>query len=282
MNNHQDNYQGTTFHQFVNFLKALLALLGVNLKNFQLNKICHFANHSYLSKGLLSLLLFANIGFAKDLHFESGDYQNTLIELYTSEGCSSCPPADKWLSKLKQHPKLFSEIIPIAFHVDYWDYIGWQDKFASSDYSKRQNQYAQQGGISQMYTPQVVKNGKEDRSWRYQKKGFTDEKVGKLSVNILDDTAYITFKPTEKYSTLVAHVALLGSGLSSTVTAGENEDRILKHDFVVLNHTQKTSKVNRWSIKAPESSHDAQRFALAVWVSTEDSLKPIQVIGSWL
>ncbi|SMN00323.1 hypothetical protein that often co-occurs with aconitase [uncultured Candidatus Thioglobus sp.] len=230
----------------------------------------------------LWILLFANAGLAKDLQFESGDYQNTLIELYTSEGCSSCPPADKWLSKLKQHPKLFSEIIPIAFHVDYWDYIGWQDKFASSDYSERQKQYAQQGGISQMYTPQVVKNGKEDRSWRYQKSSFSDEKVGKLSVNVLDGTAYITFKPTEKQPALVAHIALLGSGLSSTVTAGENEDKILKHDFVVLNHTQKTSKVNRWSIKLPESSHDAQRFSLAVWVSAKDSLKPIQVVGSWL
>lgn len=112
----------------------------------------------------LLLVLFGGTVFAKSLHFESTDYQNTMIELYTSESCSSCLPADKWLSEFKQRPKLFSEIVPMAFHVDYWDYIGWQDKFAHTDYTKRQKQHHQQGNISQVYTPQIIKNGKEDRT----------------------------------------------------------------------------------------------------------------------
>ncbi len=231
---------------------------------------------------VLLLILASSASLAKELHFESGDYQNTLLELYTSEGCSSCPPADKWLSALKHHPKLFSEIVPVAFHVDYWDYIGWQDKFADSEYSQRQQQHYRQGNVSSVYTPGLLRDGVEDRSWRYNRDDLTREKTGKLSVDVLDDIVYVNFKPTKKHGTLVAHVVLLGSGLSSTVTAGENENRVLKHDFVVLNHTQKTSKANHWSIKLPKSSILAKRFAVAVWLSTKDSLKPVQTIGSWL
>ncbi len=232
---------------------------------------------------LLFALLMSGAGLSKDIHFESGDYQNTLIELYTSEGCSSCPPADNWLSALQYHPKLFSEIIPVAFHVDYWDYIGWQDEFASSDYSKRQRQHYQQGNISQVYTPAIVKNGKEDRSWRYQKRGIlVDKKVGKLNVDVLDDTAYINFNPQQKHQDLVANVALLGFGFENKITAGENDDRVLKHDFVVLEHKKKISKTGRWSIQLPKSTKPAKRLALAVWISKKGSSKPIQVSASWL
>ncbi|WP_201339659.1 DUF1223 domain-containing protein [Isorropodon fossajaponicum symbiont] len=144
----------------------------------------------------LLLVLFGGTVFAKSLHFESTDYQNTMVELYTYEGCSSCPTADKWLSEFMQHPKLFSEIIPMAFHVDYWDYIGWQDKFAHADYTKRQKQHHQQNNISQVYTPQIIQNGKEDRAWRYpHPQTLSQQKVGKLSVDVLDDMAYIKFKP---------------------------------------------------------------------------------------
>lgn len=230
----------------------------------------------------LLLTLVSGIGFAKNLHFESGNYQNTLIELYTSEGCSSCPPADKWLSELKNHPKLFTEIVPIAFHVDYWDYIGWKDKFANRQYSQRQEQHYKQGNVSSVYTPGLLRDGKEDRSWRYQRDDLPRKKTGKLSVDVLDDVVYINFEPTQKHKSLVAYVALLGVGFSSTVSAGENENRVLKHDFVVLNHAQKTSKANRWSIKLPKSTKTPKRFALAVWVSDNQSLKPVQVIGSWL
>lgn len=171
----------------------------------------------------------------------------------------------------------------MAFHVDYWDYIGWQDKFASNRYSNQQKQHYQQGNISQIYTPQIIKNGKEDRSWRYQKNGtLVDNKVGKLRVDIIDDIAYINFKSQQKHSFLTAHISLLGSGFENQITAGENEDRTLKHDFVVLGYKKKTSKVNRWSIKLPTSKKLAERFAVAVWITKKNSLKPIQVSGSWL
>ncbi len=90
--------------------------------------------------------------------FTSTDKRVSVLELYTSEGCSSCPPADEWLSKLKQDDRLWSEIIPLAFHVDYWDYIGWQDPFANKRYSQRQRQYARDKNVRTVYTPGTLLN----------------------------------------------------------------------------------------------------------------------------
>src|SRR4029077_9083235 len=70
--------------------------------------------------------------------FESGDTQSSLIELFTSEGCSSCPPAEKWLSALKSSSDLWKKAVPVAFHVDYWDHLGWRDRFANQN-SPRDN-----------------------------------------------------------------------------------------------------------------------------------------------
>ena len=77
------------------------------------------------------------------LTFTSGEQQVSLIELYTSEGCSSCPPADRFVRSLGKQDGLFSAFIPLAFHVDYWDYIGWADPYASPAFSERQRRYAQ-------------------------------------------------------------------------------------------------------------------------------------------
>src|SRR5881394_2772067 len=74
--------------------------------------------------------------------FQSSGEQVALLELYTSEGCSSCPPAETWLSRLKESPKLWKDFVPVAFHVDYWDYLGWKDPFAAKVYTERQHEYA--------------------------------------------------------------------------------------------------------------------------------------------
>jgi hypothetical protein len=81
----------------------------------------------------------------------------TVVELYTSQGCSSCPPADAYLTRLSQEPG----VIALALHVDYWDYIGWEDKFASPKYSDRQRAYARASGTSTIYTPQMIIQGKD-------------------------------------------------------------------------------------------------------------------------
>src|SRR5213592_2728274 len=83
----------------------------------------------------LSVLLVVTVNAQNTpLTFQSSGKQTALIELYTSEGCSSCPPAETWLSRLKESPGLWKDFVPLAFHVDYWDYLGWGDPWANKSF----------------------------------------------------------------------------------------------------------------------------------------------------
>lgn len=93
----------------------------------------------------------------------SGDTQTAVVELYTSEGCSSCPPADRWLSSLVEAPKSEVDVLALSFHVDYWDYLGWKDRFSSADYTRRQRQLGANNLQRTIYTPEFFVNGKETR-----------------------------------------------------------------------------------------------------------------------
>src|SRR3954471_4399456 len=102
---------------------------------------------------------------AEEIVFESKPAQTHLIELYTSEGCSSCPPAEAWLSKLKSDPGLWKDFVPLAFHVDYWDRLGWRDRFSSRQWTERQSNYASLLRQSSVYTPEFIRNGAEWSDW---------------------------------------------------------------------------------------------------------------------
>src|SRR6187401_409142 len=95
----------------------------------------------------------------------SGSTRASLLELYTSEGCSSCPPAEAWLSSLAASDQLWKDVVPVAFHVDYWDYLGWVDVFAKPEYSERQRDYSVAWKADRVYTPGFVLNGREWRGW---------------------------------------------------------------------------------------------------------------------
>src|SRR5438552_12328276 len=115
---------------------------------------------------ILAMWLAAPYVFGSEpMTFESGDMQTTLIELFTSEGCSSCPPADAWISQLKESPDLWKKIVPIAFHVDYWNNLGWRDRFAKPEFTARQRWYVAAWRGDSVYTPGFVVNGREWRSW---------------------------------------------------------------------------------------------------------------------
>src|SRR5580658_5179349 len=166
---------------------------------------------------------------AAPLHFQSSERQVALVELYTSEGCSSCPPAESWLSRLKERPGLWSDFVPVAFHVDYWDYLGWRDKWASKQYSDRQRDYARTWGGGNIYTPEFVLNGKE---WHT---GFelrdapraSGTKSGILTVTSEDTNHWqVNFIPTEAGTTgFEVNAVLLICGAGSDVRAGENSGR---------------------------------------------------------
>ena len=100
---------------------------------------------------------------ASDRVFESGPQRSHLLELFTSQGCSSCPSAEAWFSRLKAEPGLWKNFVPLAFHVDYWDRLGWRDPFASKEWTARQYQYSSSWKGDSVYTPGFVLNGQELR-----------------------------------------------------------------------------------------------------------------------
>jgi len=221
--------------------------------------------------------------------FESGDTQSSLIELFTSEGCSSCPPAEKWLSALKSSSDLWKKAVPVAFHVDYWDHLGWRDRFAKPEFTSRQQRYAAAWGGDSVYTPGFVVNGKEWRGWfGGNAMPITSTKVGVLRVSVGDDgKVSATFAPdTMQARPLALNVALLGNDLESDVKRGENSGRKLRHDFVVLQlaKSEMTNQGNLWTGTVLLSSNAGtdKATALAAWVKSGETAPPIQATGGWL
>lgn len=220
--------------------------------------------------------------------FSSSAERVALVELYTSEGCSSCPPADEWLSQLASADTLWKNFVPVAFHVDYWDYIGWKDHYASKDYSQRQRRYASERGERTVYTPGVRLGGQEFRGWRRAhklerlKKGLN---VGVLTLDINEDGSFVaTFNSSDQaYSASKLNIALLGMDIRTQVERGENRGRELIHDFIVLGFDSVKSDNNQFTGVLPKGvSHDSKQLAVAAWVDNGFSQTPIQAVGGFL
>lgn len=221
--------------------------------------------------------------------FKSTSEPVVLLELYTSEGCSSCPPADRWLSGLTETEGLWHTLFPISFHVDYWDYLGWDDPFANSAWSIRQRRHNRLGNTNGVYTPGMLTSGREWHGWRrhYQPPKFQPE--GTLTLRVGETTEQFTARydigqTKQPNKSINLKVALLGFGLKTDVKAGENRGRLLKHDFVVLDMVEKTSQNGSWTAKLPSSplAKKAKRLALVAWVSTTGDQRPAQITGGWL
>lgn len=227
----------------------------------------------------------ASPSIAADLLLKSGPQRTVMIELYTSEGCSSCPPAERYLNGLLGDRQLWRSYIPLAFHVDYWDYLGWHDRFASHANSLRQQRYARVLHARTVYTPEFFVNGKE---WRRGVFGgrppSTKEQAGILHVLVHGNRLVATFSPQHAYaSPLQLHVAQLGMGLPSDIRAGENAGRKTIHQFVVLAHMQLASDKLQWQAAVPAISKlQPKRRALVVWVSEPGNPVPLQATGGFL
>ncbi len=234
----------------------------------------------------LLTLCFAGLVHASDeVELSSGPSSSVLIELYTSEGCSSCPPAERLLNSLKTHDELWHTYIPVAFHVDYWDYIGWRDPYAQAAHGQRQSQYARTLGHRTVYTPAFMVNG---QPWR---QGFIDRQFpkqglrgGLLDIRLSDSELVARYQPLKALShELMLHVAVLGMDLSTQITAGENRGRTARHEFVVVGYDTVVSPNGEWQLSLPELHFQkAREYALAVWVSDGQNPAPLQAVGGWL
>jgi hypothetical protein len=237
---------------------------------------------------LTVILLAAAPLLGEPVTFESAETPATLIELFTSEGCSSCPPADGWISKLKTSPDLWKRVVPVVFHVDYWDRLGWPDRFATAANTARQERYAAAWRSNSVYTPGFVLNGREWRGW--SQRGALPEpssaKIGKLSISLRGAQADVSFAPIGPVPKILqVEVALLGLDLVSDVKRGENSGRKLQHDFTVLRHftAPLRSEGDRMvaSLPLPSKNGDTPK-AVAAWITAGDGQPPIQATGGSL
>jgi hypothetical protein len=180
-------------------------------------------------------------------------------------------------------------LVPIAFHVDYWDDSGWPDRYALPIAAKRQRAHTRGGGLSGVYTPALVRNGSEWRRAfaRAAEPLAPGPVVGRLSLQIDARRVEARFVPAVAApEAAVLHLALLGFDLESKVRAGENRGRTLQHDFVLLTYQQTRMRRDGGAFEArltrPEHPGRVPRTALVAWLSEPDSATPLQAVGGWL
>jgi len=180
---------------------------------------------------------------AAECSASSSEHRVPLLELYTSEGCNSCPPADRWLSSLRGRGVRADQVVPLAFHVDYWDYIGWKDRFARPGFTARQRLVADRNKASFIYTPQFVLDGHDiKRPWLGDtllvRLGEINSQTSRFDINtdlkIQVGRAELLVRARNNFARKAHfYVALFENGLSTEVRAGENAGKRLYHEYVV-------------------------------------------------
>ncbi len=214
-----------------------------------------------------------------------------VLELYTSEGCSSCPPADDILRGVVHQENVFA----MAFHVTYWNRLGWKDSFSQKIFDERQYAYSTRFQKEGVYTPQLVVNGKEE--FVGSRKSQAENAIKKalatpahaqieLSKTLKDNKIAIKFKLSGDFINAVLNFAVVESGFSTKVMRGENEGRILKHENVVRNfqtvevkNTDGTSRDNREGVHEVNFSKNWQISNCTLITFLQDK-KSGQVLGA--
>lgn len=191
---------------------------------------------------------FSAAAVENQCRWKSPSHVVMLAELFTSQGCSSCPPADRWLSREMKKPGQEQHILPLSFHVDYWDYIGWKDPYANPQFTQRQYSHRQAGNTSVIYTPQYILAGKEWRNWgRPGDVGVAiQEHANKLAPVVIDvsldrlspskvslrvNTSWVNSEDLGANGRL--YVSVYEDRLVQHVSSGENKGDTLRHDGVV-------------------------------------------------
>lgn len=213
--------------------------------------------HTLLTTTALSALLLAPGAFAQSCSGHSPAHTVALLELYTSEGCSSCPPADRFLSQIASGPRSAEAVLPLSLHVDYWNHIGWKDPFSSATFTARQRALSAQAGTRVIYTPEVFIGGREVRNWAEDSAAAVrriNAQPARAAIAIAlarTDAQQLHLEVTGKAPAGARlQVALLQNGLAVRVGAGENGGRTLHHDAVA----------RRWFSAAPAGAGGALRL----------------------
>ncbi|MCB1757605.1 MAG: DUF1223 domain-containing protein [Gammaproteobacteria bacterium] len=197
-----------------------------------------------LSLLLSTLVIMPAFSSAATVSVQSPETVNAVLELYTSEGCSSCPPADRWLSSIK--PLIGKElaVVPLAFHVDYWNYLGWQDAYSNPAFTERQRALGQMNRQRTIYTPEFFVDNREKRgnknilsAVKQNNREKSDWNL-KLDVGLADPENLVVTVAIENISdqqpdSTELFIALFENNIQREIKRGENTGKRLQHDFVV-------------------------------------------------
>ncbi len=193
---------------------------------------------------------------APPISITSGAFKTPLVELYTSEGCSSCPPADRWLRQLGQALTQDFAAVPLAFHVDYWNYLGWVDAYSKPAFTARQRRIAANNRQAGIYTPEFFVNGRETRGGenivQSIEKANSQLAAATLQVQVTrrDSTGIAARLAVDNRAPPAhAYVAIYENDITRTINAGENRGKTLQHDFVVR-YWREVLQVNRGAHQA--------------------------------
>ena len=203
-----------------------------------------------------------------------------VLELFTSEGCSSCPSADKLLPQLA---KLDSNIIPLSFHVDYWNRLGWTDPFSSSEYSERQRSYASQLNLESVYTPQLVVNGEyelvgsnrsnAETAIKKALKERSQVQIDISDVKIAGNRVSFISTVSGEYKKTDLLAAIVQKQATTKVRAGENGGATLSHiNIVRAFSTQAAAQKNTFQLTIPDKLINND-WELVVYAQQKNDLK---------
>jgi hypothetical protein len=210
-----------------------------------------------------------------------------VVELFTSESCSSCPPADRLLRSLVEEARASDRpIYGLSFHVDYWNHLGWEDPYSAAAYTERQRSYAEALG-DRVYTPQMVVNGttafvgsKRSKARSAIQSALSSPPPLEPEVRLVSESAQspsVRMSLTDPPSNAVVHAALVERGLSQDVTRGENANRMLRHANVVRDfQSTPAPQTQTISLDAP-SDLDPSKALVIVYVQDQPSL---QILGA--
>lgn len=227
---------------------------------------------------LLTSLISLSAYAGDPIVISSNNTQTAVVELYTSEGCSSCPSADRWLSSLIEAPKDELDVLALAFHVDYWDYLGWKDRFSSADYTRRQRQLGANNLQRTIYTPEFFVNGMEARGTNniLEKIQQANQQQAPLDLKltISRDEAELVLElhsPGDRDTIGQIHHRYLvyENDLSTEVKRGENSGATLQHQQVVryMSPAQNLRQENQHRIPI-DPDWNPQKIGIAILVTS--------------